>query len=503
MRPFEYLACLVKALLLLAVVADSVSPYAIPIHYRLPDVLLQEPSIKFQAALPDQAGLDRFRLEFYKLARASPRFQRRYPSPGDFNSQAFKEFLGMSALNPALGFDDYDAVETTADKQNPNGPVRPGIERTLLDWIRIGSLYPDLDHRNRDRWWVVGNRIQRAADGERIPYDPVVLNMGRMEGLSSQAHAHYGLNPNPKSDDPEVLKKRPADFAVRAGFPQAPVLTFAPERAQAYGDLSFIAARLRQPALAALFAGNAFHYLADVANQIHTIQVGIYDFFVDATLQAWKLKLLRLGGLLGPTLERNQIGIDIIANHHSWSEELFRFAFERALSGKPFHPALSHVDRLFVPDPQFLAAWAEISPQGSFFRELAGRIIVAGNAEGPEIYALTRQLSKNDLRQAGVKVNFDNQPDGVVLSYLQPTADAGKLTRFFELERTGFMRAATALSLCWRSQFSRSGSIDIRKAADRLLQQQLDELEAADARRKIFVDLHGGPASGSGSAGSR
>jgi len=60
-----------------------------------------------------------------------------------------------------------------------------------------------VDRRNQDRWRVV-------------------------EGLAGQAHAHYALNHNPQSDDPAVPKSRPADFAIRVGFPQAPVLTFAP-----------------------------------------------------------------------------------------------------------------------------------------------------------------------------------------------------------------------------------------------------------------------------------
>lgn len=473
-------------------------PYAILIHDRLPDVFAAEPLLQVRAALPDETGLTRFRTAFYHiiLTCTEPalraRFLRRYPAATDFTGQAFKELLGMSAIKPALAFDAYSTVENEAEKTDLHGPIRPGQARTLLEWIRIGSLYPDLDRRNQSRWWVVNGQIQRSSDGQQIPYDPVILNMGRVERLSGQAHAHYGLNRHPKSDDPKVLKQRPADFAVRIGFPQAPVLTFAPERAQAYGDLALIAQYLHEPALAALFAGNAFHYLGDVANQIHTIQVGIYDFFVDATLEFWKLNFLRLGGLLGPVMERNQIGIDIIGSHHTWLEEMFRISVQRALAGKPLDPALSEVEDLFRADPQSEAAWATLPATGPMLRELCDRIILLGNVEGPAIYALARRLTKSDLRRAGVNFDFSDQTDERVLAYLAAGANPRELARLFTLEKLGTRRAATAMALWWRSQFSGARSIEMRKVSSRLLQQQLDELDAADERRKLWTDLHRG-----------
>ena len=47
------------------------------------------------------------------------------------------------------------------------------------------------------------------------------------------------------------------------------------------------------------FTGEGFHYLGDVGNQIHTVQVGLYDFFVDAALERLKMGLLSGGGYLG------------------------------------------------------------------------------------------------------------------------------------------------------------------------------------------------------------
>ena len=69
-------------------------------------------------------------------------------------------------------------------------------------------------------------------------------------------------------------------------YPPGPVLTLAAEMAEAHLDLALIAALGEQPSetLAWLYTGQAFHYLQDITNQIHTVQVGIYDFFVDATV---------------------------------------------------------------------------------------------------------------------------------------------------------------------------------------------------------------------------
>jgi hypothetical protein len=346
-----------------------------------------------------------------------------------------------------------------------------------------------LDHRNRGRWLVHNGEFAKAPNGERIPYDPVILNMGRVEGLSGQAHAHYGLNRDPKSDDPAVLKERPADFAVAVGFPEGPVLTFAPERAQAYGDLALIALSLHEPALAAVFVGNAYHYLGDVGNQIHTIQVGIYDFFVDATLQSWKMKFLRLGGLLGDVPAFKSIGLDIIGNHHTWSAEMFRIAVERANAGHPIHPVLADAHSLFTPDSKLMADWSTLPVEGPVLRELSDRIVLSGNIEGPEIYALTRKLTDSSLRKAGVKKNFELESDSVVLANLKKDADPEKLARFFQLEKMGTVRASTAMNLWWKTHWN--AKQDVRPVLDRLLRQQLDELDAAEVRRQIWLQHEG------------
>src|SRR5262249_13923755 len=137
-------------------------------------------------------------------------------------------------------------------------------------------------------------RVLLDRFGRPLPEDPATLEMGERTGLSSQAHAHYQLPHLTFSSDPEVLKRDPRRFAI-----PPTVHTFGAEVADSYTVLSIVASRLpRGDRLSLLFAGAAAHHLEDIANQIHTVQVGIYDFFVDAKLQSFKEELLSLGGYL-------------------------------------------------------------------------------------------------------------------------------------------------------------------------------------------------------------
>lgn len=480
--------------LVFLLVPTAASAYSVAIHDKLPDALYGLPETEQKVALPDDAGLRRFREAFYHAAASHPdaalraRFVARYPSAEKFTAAAFKEFFGMAATYPALGFDDYAAVAASAEPRDPRGVMRPGVERTVLEWVRIGSMYPDLDRRNRGRWFVVDGRFETTKAGERIPFDPVVLNMGKIDPLSGQAHAHYGLNRHPKSQDPDVLKQHPADFAIPIGFPEAPVMTFAPDRAQAYGELALFAKSMNEPALAALFAGNAFHYLGDLGNQIHTIQVGIYDFFVDATLQSWKSKLFTLWGLIGTPMERNAIGIDIIGNHHTWSEEIFRIALARAEAGRPLSPALADASSVFHGDPQAAKQWAPLAAEPEGLRALCDALIHEGNREGPEIYALARKISTNDMRKAGVKFDFELESDAVVVAHLED-GHAEDFARMLDIQAQGLRRAATAQALWWTARFTAPPAPRDEVLA-RLLRRQLDELVSADARRAIWLRKH-------------
>src|SRR5262245_60439723 len=170
--------------------------------------------------------------------------ERRWPAGDHF---ALKLLLGFNAAAKVYGIDRADDA--------------PDLLRVLSG----ASTHPDLDFRDRDRLaYGPDKQPLRDRHGAPVPDDPAILNMGNTQGLSSQAHAHYGLLRGPLSDDPDVLKKEPQRFALARAPGVKEVLTFAPERAQLHADLARLATLWGGPGaarLAALFTGAGWHYL--------------------------------------------------------------------------------------------------------------------------------------------------------------------------------------------------------------------------------------------------
>ena len=232
------------------------------------------------------------------------RFLARYPELARFDAWEWKRFLGLNPDKSVAGLDET-ALPRGDDAREVYGAA---------------SRLPDDDERNRARFRHDAHRqVLRDAWGKPLPDDPATLEMGGLDGLSSQAHAHYGLPRITFSDDPEVLKKDPRRFAI-----PPTVHTFGAEYAEMYTELAVLASTLPDGSrLSLTLAGAAAHHIQDVANQIHTVQVGLYDFFVDAKLESIKEELRSVGGLARPRPTFVSIGIDIIANHHTLLEYLF------------------------------------------------------------------------------------------------------------------------------------------------------------------------------------
>src|SRR5205085_1344843 len=172
-----------------------------------------------------------------------------------------------------------------------------------------------------------------AAFDARALKEFLMLNAEtRVLGIDSFRAVYHAMNASDRGKDPNPdylpgapLAHEPWNFAIATGFP-GPVETYAPDNAQMYTDLAELAAldgRAPWRPLSALYAGNVMHFVADVGNAVHTVQVGIYPIFVDATIQSYILKVVHLWGLLGTPPTRNKIGIDIITNLHTLSEQLF------------------------------------------------------------------------------------------------------------------------------------------------------------------------------------
>ena len=416
--------------------------------------LAQAPGMADELLPPTQADLDAFRALFWKAAAQDPRFLARFPAVEGFDAWAFKEFL---MLDPAATVHGFDLI--------------PSDSRALprLQLLQLASRWPDDDERNQHRYLrdpktrrVVFEAtpatqdagVRAGPDGgpgdpapQPLPYDPGTLDLGSLSGPTSQGHAHYGLVLGPLSDDPAVLKSDPRRFAV-----PPTVHAYGADFAQLYTDLALLAEHSELPSrqwLAMAFAGAAFHHLEDVGNQIHTVQVGIYEFFQAAFIQSKLRDLKTLGGLCGERRSLRQLGLRLIANHHILSEDLF--ARRVAQGDAPaVNAAMATLDR---DDPVYLqAATSAVSASsGQFGRAITQTTIDQSSVEGPEVYRLAWKITRPELRDGMGKEFVGGKDDPDLWIQRGPETDAA-LERFYELESHGLRRAATALRL-WDRDF--------------------------------------------------
>lgn len=423
-------------------------------------------------------------------ARASPELKaewaRRFPTPAAFDAWAEKELLLLEPSAKVFGIDRFAAPPAT-----------------LLELLTQGSREPDDDWRNRERKGYDDKRQPLVdAQGKPVPADPALLNMGRLGALSSQAHAHYGLAQVQFSEDPEVLKQEPRRFAVAAGYPKGPIMTLAAEMAQTHLDLSLLAALVPEGGgaeLAWYHAGQGMHYTEDVSNQIHTVQVGLYDFFVDAFMARLQMGLLSGGGYLGPMRSLASIGIDILTNHHTLSEGLTRKRVVEALAGKGTPEAQKLVAAPGEDDFQLskhLDQGLNLGPapeRGEFALAITRALIDASSREGADVYRTTRAIAIPRMRKEGQHFEDNDDPDAFVVP---PSPENQRAyADYFALQERAFRRAGTALRF-WVA-LENKALLDIKteeqRAAlrtvvmDRLLKRQLAALTQAEARRADYL----------------
>lgn len=424
---------------------------------------------------------------------------RRYPQPERFDSFAMKELLLLNPREPLYGFD-------RVDDRLLNDPLDQKVS-TLLDLVVRGSREPDDDGRNRERL-ALDERRQPIKDGQGqpVPADPALLNMGKLGALSSQAHAHYGLAALQFSEDPEVLKTEPRRFAVASSYKKGPVLTLAAEMAQSHLDLALLASLCATPegapagrALTHLYTGQAFHYLEDVSNQVHTVQVGLYDFFVDAFKARLMMSLRTGGGYLGPLRSLSSIGIDILTNHHTLSEALARKRVLSALAGHPVAdgslallkaPEVDNADLTQRMDRALTALGTDPARQ-EFGAALTRAMIEVSSFEGEAVYRSARDVGAPLLRREGVSFPDQGDPDGFIQPFGEGTRAAYE--RFFALQTQAFSRAGTALRRWMKLQDQALASEGAPREAlrqqvlDRLVRRQLKLLGEAEARRADYL----------------
>ena len=383
------------------------------------------------------------------------RFLERWPRIEGFDAWSMKHLFALNPEKKVAGFDDDVAL--------PAGEAGRDVFATA-------SRLPDDDQRNRDRFFHDQIRQRKYDQWARpLPEDPATLEMGGLTGLSSQAHAHYGLPHLAFSDEPSVLKTDPRRFAV-----PPTVHTFGADFAESYTMLAALAARLPGgERLALTQAGAAAHHIEDVANQIHTVQVGIYEFFVDAKIQSIKEDLLSAGGLLRARPSFVSIGLDIISNHHVLAESLY--------AKHVLNPSDPIAARTIAPLPANSAA-GKASCAPGFGRAIAEKLIDQSSYEGPKVYAAIRALAQHRYSTAGVHFGDHDDPDAALKPDVDPTA-------FFDLEVTGARRALVALGDWWAS-FGACAALDdaaVSAMAEQLVKERLDALDAVEGRSQGYV----------------
>ncbi|HEY7956204.1 MAG TPA: hypothetical protein VII38_12970 [Polyangia bacterium] len=455
----------IAALLGVAALPGAAGAYDQAVHAYLSARAYPGPKTVAPSA-PPQAATDALRARVWQAGsgasdpKLAARFLARYPNPAAFDVWAFKEFLG---LNPERAIAGLDATAL---------PAGSGGAQVYA----LASRLPDDDFRNRDRFRHDASRkVLRDAYGQPVPDDPATLEMGGLTGLSSQAHAHYQLPRLPFSDDPAVLKRDPRRFAI-----PPTVHTFGADYAELYTELAVLAAHLPNPdeRLVLTLSGAAAHHLEDVANQIHTVQVGIYDFFVDAKIESIKEELRSMGGILRSRPTFVAIGIDIISNHHTLAESLYEKHLLRP--GDPVRALTEHQP----VDPAFALDLGRVKPgcAPGFARALTYALADRSSYEGPEVYQRIRDVAQRRYSRVGNHFTETEDPDLA----LRPGA---KLDRFYALEALGARRSDQVLAAWWqRFDACRAAGPDVdARFAEALVSDRLDALDAADARARAYL----------------
>jgi len=444
-----------RAAVALLFLASTARAYDQKVHVLLSTRAYRGP----KSVAPDVAGaVDALRERIWKAgfdardAALQKRFRARFAKP--FDAWSFKLFLGLNPDKKVAGIDE-SALRT--------GPDGAAI-------YALASRLPDDDWRNRDRFLHdEARQVVKGPYGQPLPDDPATLEMGGLTGLSSQAHAHYQLPKLQFSDDPDVLKKEPRRFAI-----PPTVHTFGADYAELYTQLGALAGDER---LALTLAGAAAHHVEDVANQIHAVQVGIYDFFVDAKLQSIAEELKSVGGILRSRPSFVSIGIDIIANHHTLAEALYQ---KHLL--QPGDPVAAQTNAA-PEDPAFAADLAALASgcTAGFARAIVYALADRSSVEGPQVYAEIRSAAEKKYSQVGVHFDESSDPD----ASLRANAD---LTKFWELEARGARRSDQALAAWWpRFDACRAAGPDVKDTlAEALVRDRLDALDARDARVRDY-----------------
>jgi len=425
-------------------------------------------------------------------------FISRYPNPRDFNAIAVRGFLGLQQVGgeQIVGIESFDRADI--------------IDR--FNTIVAASVVPDVDKRNQNRYaYDKGHNVVTLKDGRKVPADPMILNMGGVEGLVSQAHAHYQLAADKPSSDPEVLQKEPWNFVIALGFP-GKVETYGADMAQMHLDMAILVKYFSDEQINSLgdylshvWTGAGLHYIEDVAGPLHTVQVGSYNLFKAAKLAYYREALLTAGGTIAPLRSFFSIGVDFLGNCHLLSEAWLAREVDHAMGGKACQPAIAAaLSSLDKDDPEFLAAVGkQIDPflTGQFTKQpfengegagniLAHTLATMASREGAQLYDATMTVVNKRWLTVGEKFGTNAVIKDTDLADPADPEVKKALAIMAGIHARSLQRAATAARLYYKAY--QMGSPDA--AARRLRRTRLLRLAASEERLKIYLE-HPGAAS--------
>ncbi len=392
-------------------------------------------------------------------------FARRWPRADAFDAFEAKSFLDLTR-HPELQVAGVDFLPCDDDG-------------SALGLVVTESVRPDEDGRNLRRLAFGPGRRPLVGRAGPVPEDPIVLDLGGLDGLASQAHAHYLLAEEPGgwlargevaprlTSSPLALWGDPAHFAVATAVPGGP-FTLGADMAMEHFLLALVALTWQDPAarrLSLAFLGHALHYVQDAADPLHTVQVGHARVAWQGVIAFAGRAVVTAGGYAGALQGPIATISDVVSNLHLWTEA-FWDARGIVVAGEPWARGWAWTARTFSGDLEgaLLAAW---------------RAAEAGRARGPALYrAALRAVSPGVLEHGSVLK--DGRFDAEAL--LEDDAEARTVTRIGHEAASVALAESTTVVQAYSALASQMGDPAVRRAVAALLATRVRAVAQREAR---------------------
>jgi hypothetical protein len=219
---------------------------------------------------------------------------------------------------------------------------------------------------------------------------------------------------------------------------------------------------------------------------LHTVQVGLYNFFVNAKMDKYIEDARSMGGLFyrPPTLR--MIGTGIINNYHVFAEKSFtQWMKWVAQQNQGQAGGSSHL--FGEPDAettQLLAQTPSIAQNSQGIMDQLWPLVERSAHDGPKIYRLAYKLGDRKLSRVGFEFGENQDPARFMRHY--PSADAD-LNAMNDLQRQAASRGEVITLWLLRSREAAAPGLDTNAVAEILARDWMNMEEQAAARRATYV----------------